>query len=96
LCFLISSFCILLFYVSASVFCCCLKSFCDAYQNRNLNFCLALRSSFPTFPPSARSLKGEPRGTLTIIDSRSSNISRGLKKSSSMGGVKLHGKNCER
>ena len=57
LCFLISSFCILLFCVSASVFCCCLKSFFDAYQNRNL--------IFPRTP--ARSLKGEPRGTLTIF-----------------------------
>ena len=56
LCFLISSFCILLFCVSASVSCCCLKSFFDAYQNRNL--------IFPRTP--ARSLKGEPRGTLTI------------------------------
>ena len=57
LCFLISSFCILLFCVSASVSCCCLKSFFDAYQNRNL--------IFPRTP--ARSLKGEPRGTLTIL-----------------------------
>ena len=56
LCFLISSFCILLFCVSASVSCCCLKSFFDAYQNRNL--------IFPRTP--ARSLKGEPRGTLTM------------------------------
>ena len=54
--FLISSFCILLFYVSASVSCCCLKSFCDAYQNRNLNFCLALRSSVPYFSPHSRPL----------------------------------------
>ena len=59
LCFLISSFCILLFCVSASVSCCCLKSFFDAYQNRNL--------IFPRTP--ARSLKGEPRGTLTILNS---------------------------
>ena len=56
LCFLISSFCMLLFCVSASVSCCCLKSFCDAYQNRNLNFCLALRSSVPYFSPHSRPL----------------------------------------
>ena len=37
--FLISSFCILLFYVSASVSCCCLKSFCDAYQFQRMHVC---------------------------------------------------------